>query len=165
MKTANVNDRDDGRARLYSTAELAATAGVTARAVRFYETRGLLKPQRAGMTRVFNYADAARLALILRGKRLGFSLREIGDYLELYGVDPRHIEQLRHVIDKSRDRIAQLEGKMRDLQITIRELRDIEREAVAHLNATTGRPQLAHVSSSKPPSPSQRGHFSRETKQ
>jgi DNA-binding transcriptional MerR regulator len=131
--TSAARPHTEPRSRFYSTAELAATAGVTPRTVRFYETRGLLKPERAGTVRVFTYADRARLLLILRGKRLGFSLNEIGDYLDLYGADPEHIEQLNHVIDKSRERIAVLEDKMRDLQTTIRELRQLEHEAQARL--------------------------------
>ena len=67
-----MNTNDDDRRRLYSTAELAADAGVTPRTVRFYETQGLLKPQRAGVMRVYTYRDRAKLALIRRGKRLGF---------------------------------------------------------------------------------------------
>lgn len=127
------------RSRFYSTAELAGAAGVTPRTVRFYETRGLLKPERAGTVRVFTYADRARLLLILRGKRLGFSLNEIGDYLELYGADSEHIEQLSHVVSKSRERIAELQGKLQDLQVTIKELRQIEHEAVTRLKVKRGR--------------------------
>jgi DNA-binding transcriptional MerR regulator len=128
-------DAGDRRSRLYSTAEMAAIAGVTPRTVRFYESRGLLKPQRAGAIRVFNYADCARLALILRGKRLGFSLRDIGEYLDLYRADPGHVGQLRMVIDRTRKRIAELEGKLADLQQSIHELREIEREALRHLES------------------------------
>jgi len=127
------------RSRFYSTAELAAAVGVTPRTVRFYETRGLLKPERAGTVRVFTYADRARLLLILRGKRLGFTLDDIGSYLELYGADPEHIEQLNHVVDKSRERIAVLEDKLRDLQTTIRELRQLEHEALVRLKTKRGR--------------------------
>jgi DNA-binding transcriptional MerR regulator len=121
------------RDRLFSTAELAAGAGVTPRTVRFYESRGLLKAQRAGAMRVFTYIDRARLALILRGKRLGFSLKEIGEYLDLYGADSDQRGQLSYVVDKSRERIAVLESKMQDLQAAIGELRTIEHDALRHL--------------------------------
>ncbi|MDX2145065.1 MAG: MerR family DNA-binding transcriptional regulator [Rhodospirillaceae bacterium] len=134
--------KTEPRSRFYSTAELAAAAGVTPRTVRFYETRGLLKPDRAGSVRVFTYTDRARLLLILRGKRLGFSLDEIGDYLDLYGADPNHQEQLSHVVDKSRERITVLEGKLKDLQATIKELRHIEHEALTRLRAKQGRRNL-----------------------
>jgi|APGre2960657505_1045072.scaffolds.fasta_scaffold00385_6 DNA-binding transcriptional MerR regulator len=123
----------------YSTAELAGAVGVTPRTVRFYETRGLLKPERAGTVRVFTYVDRARLLLILRGKRLGFRLTEIGNYLELYGSDSEHIEQLGYVVSKSRERIAELEGKLQDLQVTIKELRHIEHEAVTRIKVKRGR--------------------------
>jgi DNA-binding transcriptional MerR regulator len=133
MPNATHAQPDARHDRFYSTAELALNAGVTARTVRFYETRGLLKPQRAGTMRVFTYADRARLMLILRGKRVGFSLNDIGDYLDFYGADAEHIEQLDHVIDKSRARIAELEDKLKDLQAIIKELRQIEHEAIVRL--------------------------------
>lgn len=127
------------RSRFYSTVELAAAVGVTPRTVRFYESKGLLAPERAGSVRVYTYADRARLLLILRGKRLGFSLNDIGDYLGLYGADPEHIEQLNHVVEKSRERIAELEGKMRDLQTTIKELQQLEHEAIIRLKTKRAR--------------------------
>lgn len=126
---------DQRREQLYSTAELANAAGVTPRTVRFYETRGLLTPRRAGAIRVFSYVDRARLSLILRGKRLGFSLKDIGDYLDLYGADPGQSTQLSYVVDKSRERIAELEDKLRDLQAAIKELRKIEHDALKHLQS------------------------------
>lgn len=135
MTAPRPDTTDDRRAQLYSTAELADAAGVTPRTVRFYETRGLLKPRRAGAIRVFTYIDRARLSLILRGKRLGFSLREIGDYLDLYGADPGQRSQLSYVVDKSRERIAELEDKLRDLQAAIKDLRKIEHDALKHLRS------------------------------
>jgi DNA-binding transcriptional MerR regulator len=138
MTAAQAKD-DNSRSRFYSTAELAATVGVTPRTVRFYETRGLLKPERAGSVRVFTYADRARLMLILRGKRLGFSLTDIGEYLELYRADAEHTEQLNHVVHKSRERIAELEGKLQDLQTTLKELRQLEHEALMRLKTKRSR--------------------------
>jgi DNA-binding transcriptional MerR regulator len=126
---------DDDRRRLYSTGELASAAGVTPRTVRFYESQGLLKPQRAGATRVYTYRDRAKLALIRRGKRLGFSLTDIADFIELYGADPVHAEQTRLLRDKARARIAELELKLQDLQETLSELRKIEQQATAHLHS------------------------------
>jgi DNA-binding transcriptional MerR regulator len=157
-------DAAERRSRLYSTAEMAAIAGVTPRTVRFYESRGLLKPQRAGAMRVFNYADCARLALILRGKRLGFSLRDIGEYLDLYGADPGHVEQLKMVLDRTRTRIAELEGKLADLQQSIRELREIEREAVRHLKARAAAPRLANASDTHTQTDPGKGPTRRETR-
>ena len=132
---------EDDRRRLYSTTELAVAAGVTPRTVRFYETQGLLKPQRAGMMRVYTYRDRAKLALIRRGKRLGFSLTDIAEVLELYGTDPEHAEQMRHLRSKAQARIAELEEKLRDLQETLAELRQIEKQATEYLHTHANGPQ------------------------
>jgi DNA-binding transcriptional MerR regulator len=128
--------KDDHRA-LYSTTELAAAAGVTPRTVRFYEAQGLLQPQRAGVTRVYSYKDRARLALIRRSKKLGFSLEAIAEVLALYNIDPVRTQQARAALDKARSRIADLEEKMTDLQQTLRELRKLEQQAAAQLNSET----------------------------
>ena len=119
--------------RLYSTAQLAEDAGVTARTIRFYESRNLLQPQLAGSTRVYTYRDRARLALILRGKRLGFSLDEIAEYLDLYDADPDHINQLQHVRLKARERADELRAKMLDIEESLNELEQIERDATERL--------------------------------
>ena len=112
--------------RLYSIGDLAAEFAVSPRAIRFYEDRGLLKPQRIGGNRVYTHGDRARLVLILRGKRLGFSLADIGELLDLYDVDPRHLEQLRATLEKGRARIAELERQRAEIAATIAELREIE---------------------------------------
>ena len=119
--------------KFYSTSELAAAVGVTPRTVRFYEAQGLLKPERAGAVRVYTYRDRARLALIRRGKGLGFSLQDIAEVLELYRAEPGRAEHMRRVRDTARSRIAELESKLDDLQETLRELRQIEQDATAHL--------------------------------
>ncbi len=119
--------------RLYSTTQLADDAGVTARTIRFYESRGLLRPQLAGSTRVYTYRDRARLALILRGKRLGFSLDEIAEFLDLYDADPDHISQLQHVRIKARERADDLRGKLLDIEESLNELEQIERDAAERL--------------------------------
>ena len=81
--------------RLYTVTELANELGMTARAIRFYEDKGLITPQRAGTTRVFSARDRARMILILRGKRLGFSLSTIKEYLDLYDTDITRHAQLK----------------------------------------------------------------------
>ena len=73
---------------LFTVGELAAELEVTPRALRFYEDRGLIQPRRAGQNRIYTRRDRARLILILRGKRLGFSLAEIKEWLDLYDADP-----------------------------------------------------------------------------
>jgi len=117
--------------RLYSIAELAEELGVTPRAIRFYESKGLLEPRRAGGNRVYTYRDRARLLIILRGKRLGFSLALIQQYLDLYDADPTHKEQLVHLLRGAQQRIEELENQRRDLELTLEELRDIEEQVLA----------------------------------
>ncbi|MCL4837388.1 MAG: MerR family DNA-binding transcriptional regulator [Thermoanaerobaculia bacterium] len=116
--------------RLFSITELAEEFGVTARAIRFYESKGLLEPQRAGAMRVYNYRDRARLLIILRGKRLGFSLALIKQYLDLYDADPGHRGQLAALLAGARQRIEELESQRRDIDLTIEELREIEEQCL-----------------------------------
>ncbi|WP_407048828.1 MerR family DNA-binding transcriptional regulator [Methyloraptor flagellatus] len=113
--------------KLYSVTELARELGVTARTIRFYEDRGLISPQRAGNTRVYTHRDRARMILILRGKRLGFSLRDIKEFLDLYVVDTTQVEQLQHLVKKVRSRIDQLEDQAEAVRVSLGELKDIER--------------------------------------
>jgi DNA-binding transcriptional MerR regulator len=126
------------RSRLFSITELAEDLGVTSRAIRFYEARGLLEPQRAGSMRVYSYRDRARLQIILRGKRLGFSLARVQEYLALYDADPTHRVQLEHLLQGARQRIAELESQRQDLELTLEELREMEQltlDALHRLNA------------------------------
>ena len=112
---------------LFAIADLAREFGISTRAIRFYEAKGLLSPERVGATRIFRRRDRARLILILRGKRLGFSLRDISDYLSLY--DANRSQQVHLLIDKVDERLASLEGQLLDLQTTIAELREIRKLA------------------------------------
>jgi len=115
--------------RLFTVTQLAENLGVTARTIRFYEDKGLIAPQRAGTTRVYTHRDRARMALILRGKRLGFSLREIRDYLDLYDVDHTQTEQLRALLKAVAGRVEQLEQQRIALDETLKELNEIKRQA------------------------------------
>jgi DNA-binding transcriptional MerR regulator len=112
---------------LFAIADLANEFGISTRALRFYETKGLLSPERVGATRVFRRRDRARLILILRGKRLGFSLRDIADYLSLYDAD--RTSQVHLLAGKVSERLASLEQQLTDLQTTIAELREIKQLA------------------------------------
>jgi DNA-binding transcriptional MerR regulator len=115
---------------LFTVNQLAEELGVTARAIRFYEAKGLIAPRRAGTTRVFDRRDRARLMLVLRGKRLGFSLASIREFLDLYDADRSQGAQLRLLLDSTRGRVRELERQREDLDRTLRELREIEAEAV-----------------------------------
>jgi DNA-binding transcriptional MerR regulator len=123
---------------LLTVNQLAVQLGVTPRTIRFYEAKGLLSPQRAGTTRVFTKRDRARLLLILRGKRLGFSLTEIAEYFALYDADRTQRGQVLLLMEKVRERIRTLEAQRCDLEQTINELHDIEDQAVAALRLTNG---------------------------
>jgi DNA-binding transcriptional MerR regulator len=120
---------------LFSVSQLARQLGVTARTIRFYEDKGLLAPSRAGTTRVYTVRDRVRLMLILRGKRLGFSLREIKEYLDLYDIDPTHLAQVRQLLVAVRKRIAKLHDQRAALEQSLTELADIERQAESALAA------------------------------
>lgn len=125
--SADKPHRDD---RLLSITELAHELGITARAIRFYESKGLLEPQRAGSNRVYSYRDRARMMIILRGKRLGFSLAQVKDYLDLYDADPAHKDQLALLLRNTWQRIDDLEQQRRDLELTLDELHEMEEQTL-----------------------------------
>lgn len=110
----------------FGIAELAREFDVTTRTIRFYEDKGLLSPARKGQRRVYAPRDRVRLRLIMRGKRLGFSLEEIGEMIDLYDVDPTEVTQLRHFLDKIRERKAALEIQQADITETLSEIGRIE---------------------------------------
>lgn len=131
---------------LFAIADLAREFSISTRTIRFYETRGLLTPERVGNTRVFRRRDRARLILVLRGKRLGFSLRDISDYLSLYDANSQ-TAQVALLVKKVEDRLALLEQHSRDLETTILELREIrklarERMAGENKSRSAARPAL-----------------------
>ncbi len=119
--------------QLFTVNELARELAVTPRAIRFYEAKGLLAPRRAGTTRVFDRRDRARLLIVLRGNRLGFSLQEIRDYLDLYDADRSQRVQVHLLLERARARIGELELRRRDIDQVLDELRDIEQQAISAL--------------------------------
>ena len=122
------------RSRFYSVAELANEFSLTSQGIRFYEESGLIAPARVGRTRVFNYQDRARLILIQRLRRLGFSIDAIREYLNLYKADATGATQYRRGLERITERIRELESKRRDLDETLAGLRAIEREAKDRLD-------------------------------
>lgn len=109
---------------LFTISDLVNTFGVTTRTLRFYEDEGLLKPLRRGQMRLYSKADFARLAWVLRGKRVGFSLAEIRELLDLYGADSSRTAQRVKTLEKCQERITALERQRDDLDQMIEELQD-----------------------------------------
>lgn len=111
-----------GREKLFSISELCREFDVTPRTLRFYEQKGLLSPARRGWTRIFNYRDRARLQLILRGKRVGFSLDEIKELLDLYNLRDGQLTQLQVASVKMRERLGALRQQRAEIEETIADL-------------------------------------------
>lgn len=109
--------------RTYTITELSREFKVTPRAIRFYEDKGLLSPGRNGQQRVYIARDRARLRLIVQGKRVGFSLTEIGEMLDLYDLGDRRETQLRHTRAKFEKQIVDLEQQRQDLEAALIELK------------------------------------------
>ena len=118
----------------YTISELAHEFGITTRTIRFYEDEDLLQPGRNGRQRIYSRRDYVRLKLILRGKRLGLSLSEISDIIELYDSDQGETGQLASFLDSIRERRSVLKQQRTDIDATLRELQRIERRCRNRLN-------------------------------
>ena len=112
----------------WNIAELAKEYDVTTRTIRFYEDKGLISPERVGQRRVYHPRDRVRLQLIMRGKRLGFSLDEIQNMIDLYDADPTEAAQLKLFIEKIRERRELLECQRDDIDTVISEIREREQQ-------------------------------------
>ncbi len=122
----------------WSITDLAAEFGVTLRTIRFYEDRGLIRPERRGTTRVFHARDRIRLALILRGKRLGFSLDEISTIVDMYDAEPGESGQLRYLLEQIDVRRTELEQRRKDIEETLADLDAVERRCREDLERLYG---------------------------
>lgn len=123
---------------LLTITELTRELGVTTRTLRFYEQQGLISPIRRGRTRLYRAADRTRLMLVLRGKRLGFSLAEIREIIDMYGAAPGEIGQLERLLARIAERRAELEQKKRDIEQTLAELDSVEDGCRQRLTAIRG---------------------------
>ena len=120
--------------RFYTVPELSRELGLTERAIRFYESKGLLAPKRAGNTRIFSYIDRARLIIIMRAKKLGFSLNGIKSYLDLYDVDSNNRKQTELGLNAVDERINFLEEQRDEIKILLADLNEIKHALVRTLN-------------------------------
>lgn len=118
----------------FSIGELAKTYDITPRSIRFYEEQSLLHPERRGQTRVYHVKDNVRLKLILRGKRLGFSLAEISTLFELYDTNPNSQAQLETMLQLTQTKRAILEQQLSDIQLLMNELNEVESRCQEELN-------------------------------
>ncbi len=125
--------------RLFGIAELASELGITARAIRFYEAKELLSPPRVNGGRVYTRREQARLKLILRAKSIGFSLAEIKQFLDLYGVRGEgRPQQAAFIAERAAALIEALEQKQADVAATLQELRDLRHHCLRYLNEPSG---------------------------
>jgi DNA-binding transcriptional MerR regulator len=117
-----------------SIGELARLFDVTPRSIRFYEEQALLTPERIGQTRVYHAKDKVRLKLILRGKRLGFSLAEVKNLFELYDSNPNSAAQLKVMLDLTEQKRILLRQQLDDIEMLMTELNDVESRCQDELN-------------------------------
>lgn len=118
---------------LYSITDLTREFSITTRTLRFYEAEGLIAPVRRGRSRLYRPTDRTRLKLILRGKRLGFSLAEIRDIVDMYAKASGEAGQLHLLMQRIEERRAELLEKRRDIDLTLRELDAVEAGCRARL--------------------------------
>lgn len=132
--------------RTWNITEIAAEYDITLRTIRHYEELGLIAPERRGTTRVFHPRDRVRLALILRGRRLGFSLDEIATIVNMYDAEPGEVGQLSYLLDQIAGRRADLRQRRRDIDDTLAELDEVERRCHEDLRRLGASPDRAEVS-------------------
>ncbi len=120
-------------AETWTIAEMADNFGVTLRTVRHYEELGLISPERRGTARLFHARDRVRLELVLRGRRLGFSLDEIATIVNMYDAEPGEVGQLTYLIEQIDVRRRHLEQRRRDIDATLAELDEVERRCLDDL--------------------------------
>lgn len=119
----------------FSISDLSKEFDITTRSIRFYEDQGLLKPKRRGQTRIYSLKDKVRLKLILRGKRLGFSLAETRRLFELYDADKTSTSQLHTMLELVEEKKSALEQQMDDIKVVLMELNSAEQQCREALEA------------------------------
>ncbi len=143
------NSKGKGKKEFYTISELAEEFDISTRTIRYYEEIGLLNPSRTpGNHRIFTRKDRARLKLILRGKRLGFTLEEIKQVLDMYDVSEP--EQIRLTLKIADEKLKEIEDKVRDLQILKEELLDLKEKLLRRLreleeNRNSAVPEVSEI--------------------
>lgn len=122
-----------GDATSYTITDLAEEFEVTSRTIRFYEDKGLISPAREGTTRIYSRSDRGRLKIILRGRRLGFSLQDIKKMMDMYSPEGEATEQLNYTLQKCKEQLSKLVVQRQDIDEAISELEDGIAELEAHL--------------------------------
>lgn len=112
--------------RTYTISELSKEFGITTRTIRYYEDQGLISPGRNGRQRIYLRRDRTRLKLILRGKRLGLPLRDIGDIIDMYNTDRGEAGQLKHLCSRIKQDRAMLLSQRAEIDTMLREMEVIE---------------------------------------
>lgn len=125
--------------RYFTITQLTQEFDITTRTLRFYEAQGLVTPQRRGRQRLYTPGDRTRIKLILRGKRLGFSLNEIREMIEMYGSSPGETGQLKLLLEKIAARRDELLEKQRDIELTLLELDEVEAGAKSRMAELAGK--------------------------
>lgn len=120
----------------YKISDLAKEFDITTRTIRFYEDKGLLSPTRSGQTRIYSSADRTNLKLILRGKRLGFSLDQSREIIEMYDPSQNNTEQLTTLISNIRHKRDQLERQLHDIEVMQLDLQESEERCLEALQKT-----------------------------
>ena len=125
----------------YTISDLAKEFEVTPRTLRHYEELDLLAPKRDGTSRVYSKKDYAKIALICRGKRLGFSLDEIKEFLSLYHMKDYQVNQMSFLRNKCVEKLDRLEVQKKDIDQTLYELKDIQAKIETYLKTSQPRRQ------------------------
>ena len=145
MTISMINPSAHNPSTTYSIGELAREFDITTRSIRFYEDQGLLAPTRQGQTRIYNGRDRVRLKLILRGKRLGFTLAETRRLFELYDRDKSSQHQLVTMLELIEEKKHILQQQMEDIDVLLHELKTVEQRCRAELQGLLLKPSSDHM--------------------
>ncbi len=127
-------------AKTYSISELAREFDISSRTIRFYEEKGLLTPRRTkGNQRIYDRRDRARLKLILRGKRFGYSLDEISRMIGMNDIDMDEVEQIRTTLQYGEKKLSEIEDRIHELKILRRDMLNIKKKLLQRLEVLQNR--------------------------